>query len=445
MIWGFILLALILSYLPLINKKIELSNLMWLLLPIDAYGISVAGAVIKPYMILALLLPIVLYCKNKGTDFELVATKSQLFAGIITILILIQSILITDNLSAVKSSFLAIFVYMCAQFYVSCTDTSKTEQLSDVFIASCFGCSAVFLIAYICLQNGIFIDAVVAQNRTEDGIFMLLSNMSDGNLIKVYRLRGFAFDPNTMFPQFIFGISACVYRLFKKFNLYYIITIVMSVICILLSSSRMGLLCCIISITIAVIASINNLRSVKSKIIGTVSSLVLCAGLLMISMSQKGQQFISSLLSTYSNRASLTDEYGRFSIWKECLSVCWSKNPLLGVGLGRMDEFTITERMTHNTWLQFICECGFVIGSVAIIYFLGVMILGWAKIRPHHLQHPDNTSYLALVIGYTMTIVSLISVDNITCSYLWFSALIILKITSSTKQENNSLREQTPR
>ncbi len=433
MIWLWIIAALVLSLLPLINKKIDLAYYIWLLIPFDSYGLSIAGAVIKPYMILAFIIPIVFYARNKSTSFDLSISKGQLLAGIISVLIVTVNIFNCDDFAAVKAAIMLLVVYLCAQMSVSSTDCNKSEQLSDVFIASCFGCSIVFIVAYFFANSGINIGGLVAQNRTQDGMFMLLSNMSDGKYVEVIRLRGFAYDPNTMFIPFIFGISACVSRLFKKFNLYYIATFLMSVLCIVLSSSRMGLLCCILCIVITCAVSIFQSESIKKKVLSAVTVMSLCAGFLIAAISQWGQQLLSSLLSTYSNRSSLTDEYGRFSIWEECLDIYWDENPIFGVGLGQMSKMTTTERMTHNTWLEFICECGIIIGLIVITYFLSIAVIGWVRTKANHINHPDNTSYLALVIGYTTTLVSLVSVDNVTCSYLWFSALLMLKMAEYAK------------
>lgn len=412
---------------------------MWLLIPIDAYGISIAGATIKPYMIFAFVLPLVLYAKNKGTDFDLSASKGQLLAGAISVLILTQSVIIKDNMPAIKGSIMLIIVYVCAQIYTSCSDCKSSEQLSDVFIASGFGCSVVFIVSYILMQNGFNIDGLVAYDRAQEGIFMSMGNMLNGQYIQAYRLRGFAYDPNTMATQFIFCVTACTMRLFKKFNLYYLVTLIMSFICVFLSSSRMGILCLLFSIVATTFVLISRFNDVKKKISGALSITLVSASLLIFALTSKGQTFFSSLLSTYQNRSSLTDEYGRFSIWKECLNIYWNKNPLLGVGLGQMDSYTVTERMTHNTWLQFICECGLLVGGLTVAYFLTVMIIGWSKTRIQHKMSPDNTSYLCLVIGYTVTIISLMSVDNITCSYLWFGALLLLKMACYVPQEHNKV------
>lgn len=437
MIWLWIIAALILSLLPLINKKIDLSYYMWILLPIDAYGISIAGAVVKPYMIFAVVLPVVLYAKNKCNNFNLSASKGQLFLGIISSLIIAVNLLSSDSFSSVKAAIMTLVVYLCAQLYTSSADCKNSEQLSDVFIAACFGCGVVYLIAYVCLQNGLDISGIVALDRAQDGMFMQMRTMSNGSYLEVYRLRGFAYDPNTMFVQFIFGISVCTSRLFKKFNLYYVFTLIISMLCIILSSSRMGLICGVASIVITSFVSIIQSESIKKKILSFVSVLTIGIGLLVVVMSSWGQSKLSSILATYSNRSNLTDEYGRFSIWKECFAVYWEKSPFLGVGLGKMSQYTTTERMTHNTWLQFICECGLIVGCITIIYFLSIMIIGWAKTVTKYRNDPENTSYLSLVIGYTVTIISLVSADNTTCSYLWFGALLLLKMAFHLKPNDD--------
>ncbi len=438
MIWLWIIAALVLSYLPLINKKIDLASYMWLLIPIDAYGISVAGAIIKPYMIFALILPVVFYAKNKGNDFDLFASKGQLLAGIITVLILLVNLFNTDDFSSAKAALMAVVVYLCAQCYISSTKMDTIDQLSDVFIASCFGFSIVYLIAYACMINSVPIGDIVAQVRTDNGMFLTSNNMVDGTYTQTFRLRGFAYDPNTMFIQFIFGIAASILKLFKKFSLYYVVTIITSALCIILSGSRMGLLCAALTVIITATIGISKIKSVRKKVATILGVITSCALFLCFTVTKYGQALTSSLLSTYSNRSNLTDEYGRFSIWEECFEIYWNKNPLFGVGFGKMDEYTITERMTHNTWLQFICECGMIVGGIAIIFFLSVLIIGWAKTHSVYTNSPSNTSYMCLIIGYTVTLISLMSVDNITCSYLWFCALLILKIAYYKKPENTA-------
>lgn len=438
MIWLWIIAAIILSLLPLINKKIDLPYYIWILLPIDAYGIVIANATIKPYMIFAVILPVVFYAQNKGKDYHLSASKGQLFLGIISCLIILVNLINNNDFSSVKAAIMTLVVYVCAQCTASTTDLKKSDQFNDVFIASCFGYSLVFIIAYICLINDINIGGIVAQTREEAGMFMQLKTMSNGKLVQTYRLRGFIYDPNTMFTPLILGICACISKLFKKFNLYHLLTIAMAVFCIIISSSRMGLICCVVAILITSAVSISQLEDMKNKILSFVTVLAGGITLLCVFMSNWGQNILSSLLSTYTNRSSLNDEYGRFSIWRNCLEIYWDNNPLFGVGFSQMPNYTTTNRMTHNTWLQFICECGIIVGSIAIIYFISILLIGWINSIRYNKKAKNNTAFLVIAIGYTMVCLSLVSVDHITYSYLWILALLILKMSNYMKNTQNT-------
>ncbi len=438
MIWLWITLSLILSFIPLINKKIDIAYYVWLLLPIDAYGIVIANTTIKPYMIFALIVPIVLYTRYKGSDFDLSAGKSQLLAGIVAILIIIVNLFNDNSFASVKAAFMTLVVYVCAQLCISCSENKNSDQLADVLIASCFGCSVVFIIIFLCLQNGLTLDGFVASHRTNVGIFMRTVDMKNGNLIETFRLRGFAYDPTIMFPQFIFGIVACISKLFKKFKLYYLITLILSVFSVILSRSRMGLLCVALSIIITCTIEIVQFETVRKKVLCVVTGLTCCVTLLCFSLTKFGQSAIGSVLSSYSGRSGLNDKYGRFSIWRDCFSAYWNENPLWGVGMGNIKNYSAIGRTPHNTWLQFICECGLIVGGIAIIYFLSIMIMSWFKGK-NYISSDSNTSYVCLTIGYTVTIVALTSADSITFSYLWFGALLLLKMMSY-QPDSNSLK-----
>lgn len=422
--------ALALSVLPLLNKKIEPAFYIWLLLPIDSYGISIAGATIKPYMIFAFALPLILYAQNKGNTFDLSASKGQLVAGIISVLMVTINFINNDDPASVKASLLTVIVYLCAQFCASTTNCEKIDQLCEVFVASCFGCGIIYFLSYLCLQNGIGLETIVAETREDIGLFMQTNNMVEGVYTETLRMRGFAYDPNLISVQFIFGISACVLSMFKKFKFYHLFTLIISIVCIILSDSRTGLICAILSIVITSVVCIVRFDSVKKKIAYFALILGGCSGFLVAAMTPWGQSKLNSLLSAYSDRSGLTDEYGRFSIWKECFQVYWQSNPILGVGFNNMRYLTATNRSPHNTWLGFLCECGLIVGGIAIVYFITVMIIGWVKMRHHQNKTQQNSAYLCLVIGYTVTIITLISVDNINCNYLWFGALLILKLAS---------------
>ncbi|MBQ6626920.1 MAG: O-antigen ligase family protein [Ruminococcus sp.] len=438
MIWLWITLAVVLSAIPLIKKKIDIANYIWLLIPIESYGISLAGTAIRPYMIFACALPIILYAKNKGKDFDLSLKKSHLLAGVICILILTHSVFLSEGYEAIKGALFLVGVYVCAQLATSCTNVNSCNTLCDVFIACSFGYAIVYIIAYICVKNGIIIDGFLAADRTDDGIIKIMGNMFNGQYIRSIRLRGFSYDPNVMFIQFFFSMPACISKFFKKFNLYHVITLILSIVCIILSSSRMGLICCALTLVITICVFLLQLDSVKKKVISLTTVLTSSAVVAAVFITPWGQSVLSGVLSNYTNRSSLSDEYGRFTIWAESLRIYWEKSPLFGVGLTQMSKYTSVGFMIHNTWLQLLCECGILVGGLAIVYFFSVLVYGWIKLRTKPKNNSISDAYLCILIGYTVTLISLISVDNYACSYLWFGALMLTQLAPYTSTVNKT-------
>lgn len=427
MAWLWIVAALLLSLIPLINKKIELPYYIWLLLPIDMYGLVLAGAILKPYMIFSVIVPIVIYAKNKSKGFDFVASKGQLLLGVISFLIITVTLFNNNNFASLKAAIMTLVVYICAQLCVSATDCSNTSQLNDVVIAASFGYGIVFIIAQLLFQSGIDVPGLIANARTDDGVILRQTSMSGLQLVESYRLRGFSADPNIMFLPFTFGVSACTIKLFQKPKFYYIATFMISAICIALTKSRMGIICCAASVLIACLVCIFSFDSVKKKASAFIAVLTGFVAVLLLSLTNITQTLLSGYLSSFENRSKLTDEFGRFSVWADALHVFWENNPLFGLGFANLYMYTSAQRMCHNTWLALLCENGIIIGSMIVLYFFVTMIIGWIKL-PQKIKHCKDLTYVTMIVGYTVTIISLVSVDNTTCSYLWFGALLLLKM-----------------
>ena len=64
MIWIWIVIAMFISWL-FCERKIGWYHYIWLLLPVEMYGITVAGATIKPYMIFGMCIIIADFLKKK--------------------------------------------------------------------------------------------------------------------------------------------------------------------------------------------------------------------------------------------------------------------------------------------------------------------------------------------------------------------------------------------
>lgn len=437
MIWLWIGFALVLSLIPLISKRIELPYYIWLLLPVDMYGLSVAGAIIKPYMIFSIIIPVIIYAKNKNIGFDLVASKGQLLLGVISCLIITINLFNSDNFASIKAAIMTLVVYICAQLCVSSTNCNNSSQLNDVLIASSFGFGTVFIIAHLLVQGNVDIPSLIASTREDVGIFLRQSNMSGLKYIETYRLRGFTSDPNIMFLQFIFGMSACTIKLFQKPNFFYFLTLGISAYCVVLSDSRMGIICCIACVIIACLVSILSFESAKKKLIAFIVALSGLGTVLIVSLTNFGQRIIAQILSNFANRSKLTDEFGRFTIWVDAFNIFWEKSPLLGLGFANMYMYTASQRMCHNTWLALICENGIIFGLMLVLYFFVTMIVGWIKLPQKFKGSNNGFAYTTLLVGYTVTIISLVSVDNITCSYLWFGALLLLKMAFHLKPNDD--------
>ena len=80
-IWIWIIASWVLSYLALGKNKVSFEHLIWILLPVDMYGISVAGATIKPYMIFCMILLIRMLIRR---DWQFHTSKWLIGAGVIS-------------------------------------------------------------------------------------------------------------------------------------------------------------------------------------------------------------------------------------------------------------------------------------------------------------------------------------------------------------------------
>lgn len=138
---------------------------------------------------------------------------------------------------------------------------------------------------------------------------------------------------------------------------------------ILLIATRSGL---IIFILIAVFyfnVFLFSGKSVKHKLWLMIASL---ASVTVFILAVLNFDFISdkldSLIGQYTNRSSLNDQYGRFTIWKSALSVLFKENHwLTGTGVTQLQNYTSVN--AHNTWLEYTCSFGIITGLYSILYF----------------------------------------------------------------------------
>lgn len=424
MIWIWIAAAILITLFLLRRKNISIENYIWVLLPVDMYGVNLAGVTIKPYMAFSLILLIGVFVKKRGKLF--IGNNSQAIIILFLFGALIVNLFNGGNTSSIMSILMVLMVYFCACLYVSNIDET-IDEIPDVIVATSIGYGLVFIAAYLSSLAGMNLPRLTTTVRSEPGILMKFSNMLGGNLISNYRLRGFNIDPNTSVGVFLAAFSIDLMTLMSegRKEKSRLVSFVICLACIILTNSRMGIVAAIIVLLFSGSYAVKKMdgRQKQKTIIGLLFlGLIFIAALVFTGI---GDKAIASLASIYGNRSGFSDEYGRGSIWKEAISIWVNRGFFFGIGTAQMQFATSTGRACHNTWLEWLCSCGIIVGSSIVLYFFGLLAKGFR--RRVNVTEEDRILYQALLMGLFGMIWCLLTVDNITNSYLWFFALTMIK------------------
>lgn len=432
-IWFWIVLAWLLSALALGKRHISMEHFVWILLPIDMYGIQVAGITIKPYMVFCgwLFLRMLL---NGQTKIKAIRGWTLPAIGIIVILFIVN-MFNSSSLYSLSAPCMLMVVWFCMTIYTSFWGETAQDDIPEVMIATGIGYGFVFLIGFLLLTLGIPISGVGASERTEPGFILQFSNMFQGVLIQKWRLRGFTIDPNTMLGTFVFSGIVCLIRILMEENSKREwLCLMLSMACIFLSNSRTGLMCFALALVMSVFAAYWKGSPQIRKRIEVITLIVIFVMIAVMVGTDWIRNLISSFLGLYANRSGLNDEYGRFTIWKEAVGILMEKNPFFGIGMGQMQFYTSVNRACHNTWLECLCGNGIILGSIFILFLLFTLIKGGIKAK-YNTCSRYNQLLWSLTIGITVVVISLISVDNITYSYLWFGLSALMMIDTASIKE----------
>lgn len=427
MIWIWIAAAIFISVFLLRKKQISLENYIWVLLPVDMYGLTVAGVTIKPYMIFSLILLIKVLKNRKGKLF--IGNSGQ--ASIIAILLgaLVVNFFNGGTTSSIMTVLMALLVYFCACLYASNINES-IDEIPDVIIATSIGYGLVFIAAYVFFLIGLNLPGLTTSVRSDPGILMCFSDMYGGSLINTYRLRGFNIDPNSSVGVFLSAFSIGLMQLLsgKKREKTYGVSFIICLIYIILTNSRMGMVAALIVLLFTGSYAIKKMEKKRKQkmLIG-----LLCLSLLLIMVivfTGIGDWILTRLTSIYGNRSGFSDKYGRGSIWKESISAWINQDIFFGVGINQIQYWTSVGRVAHNTWLEWLFSCGIFIGGAADLYFFSLLVSGFKRRRT--VAEKDWLLYQALLMGLLAMICCLFSIDNITNGYLWFFAITLIKSMS---------------
>jgi hypothetical protein len=431
-IWFWILAAWGLSFAALGGKKIRPEHLIWVLLPVDMYGIQIAGVTVKPYMFLCgfLLIRTIL---AKKTDLSL-KSRWSMFSGIIILLLIVVNMFNNSMFQSVLSTCMLLVVWICTLIYLNDCDHHSADDIPEAILAAGIGYGAVFAVGYLLTLVGVNLPGLFAQTRAEPGIFMQFNNMYEGKLLTAFRLRGFTIDPNTMVTTFLFSMVISLLRIATgKIGVREVLGLILSVLCIVLSNSRMGLLCCGITATACIIVGYK-MAGHRARFFLTATLLGITGFLIIISSTDVFADAVAAFLSSYKNRSGLNDDYGRFTIWREAVSVLGKHGFFFGIGFGQMQNYTATARACHNTWLEFLCSGGILLGSVIIFHFACMSVSG-LRYAVSARSARSKEFIWTMVLGVIGVIISLLAVDNVTSSYLWFGMSVIAGITNGCWKE----------
>lgn len=431
MIWLWIVAAWILSFIALGKKKIRIEHYIWLLLPVDMYGIPVGGFTVKPYMIFCIFL-LLRTLREQHWTLKL-RSRWALASGVLVLLFVVVNMINNQSGGSLVSALLLPVVWLFGVVYVSRCNERAAEEIPNAMLAAGIGFGLVFVVAYITMLINPGLPHLLTYKRTVPGIIMEFRNMQDGMLVRMGRLRGFSFDPNTVASTFFFASIVAVLRIVKrKAGIREYLALILSAACIFLSNSRTGMICfCLLVVACFVVGY--NMADTATRNRIKLLMLGLTAVLIVLCVTGVVPRWISTFLAQFENRSGLYDEYGRMSIWEEVIGIWLEEGAFLGIGFGQVQYYTEVGRGAHNTWLELLCAGGILVGGTLLVYFC---LLLYSALRYPLENSAAKKSEFAwtMALGLLIVMISLFAVDHLMFSYLWFTAMVVSAITSGSLQ-----------
>ena len=411
MIWVWIIAAIAISWL-LCRKKVAWYHYIWMLLPVEMYGITIAGATIKPYMILGVFMIIKNLLDRKAHKVP------AAFVAII-FLLSVSDILNGLIIASIRQHVMFLVIIYIAYNYVliSENDDDLLENIEVSTIATTIGYGLVFLVAYWFYSRGIGFGGIYTTDRYSAG--MLLNFISTGGQTTV-RLRGFCIDPNsvvtTLIPGASFGLARLLYKNGGKFRS--LVAVILYAIVMDLSGSRMAVVC---TVAMVIIMLMMGYKQAENKLwwFGLIALVLLVVSFMAV---YRFQNIASEVYSFFTARAGLNDTGGRFTIWK--YNARWLSDNgrlLFGVGQNQISNLTSVGKACHNTWLEWICGTGILLGGMIDLWFVITPFVFLDRLKRNRIFIRD---IIPIVLAYVTALICITTVDNITNSVVLFLMVI---------------------
>ena len=428
MIWVWIIAAIAISWL-FFGKKVAWYHYIWMLLPIEMYGVSIAGAMIKPYMILGIFMIVKNLLDRKAHKVP---------AAFVAIIFLLSLSDILNGLiiaSIMQHVMFLVIIYIAYNYVlISENDDDLLGSIEVSTIATTIGYGLVFLTAYLFYSRGSGIEGVYTTDRYSAGMF--LNFVSTGGLTTV-RLRGFCIDPNsvvtTLIPGASFGLARLLYKNGGKFRS--LMAVILYAIVMDLSGSRMAVVCTAVMLVIMLMMGYKQAEN-KRQWFGLIAFVLLMFVLVAV---YRFQDIASEVYGFFTARAGLNDTGGRFTIWK--YNAKWLSDNgrlLFGVGQNQISHLTTVGKACHNTWLEWICGTGILLGGIIDLWFIMTPFAFLNRLKRNRIFIRD---VIPIVLAYATALICITTVDNITNSVVLFLMVIFRYSSIENRMEETNYKQ----
>lgn len=415
MIWVWITIAIVISYLLSDRKHNAWYHYLWMLLPIENAGIQVAGATIKPYMVFGVFIVLKAFTQKKKL---LADRRLTILVSLIALTDIINGMILA---SIMQHILFAIATFICFSYCRLIREERFVEQISDICISTTIGFCAVFSMAYILFTQGVTIPGIMTTDRFSQGI-VLGYIQSTGRYL--YRLRGFTIDPNAVMTAFIPGFCFALFQLLgyleqrSKWKNYCVIVLYIAVV--FMTNSRMAQLCTAVIFFVTFFSALKEKRVNKAPLIIVLFLVLLVIIIVLASNTNILYQYI---MNVYTQRSGVNDEAGRFSIWRRNIQTLFEMNKeWFGVGQNQIQYYTYRNKPCHNTWLEWICGVGLFFGSAMCIWEISPSIRALRKRR----SYPGSIrKIMPLIISHIAICFMLTAVDHISNPNLIITTVLL--------------------
>ena len=185
-----------------------------------------------------------------------------------------------------------------------------------------------------------------------------------------------------------------------------------------LSGSRMAVVC---TVAMVIIMLMMGYKQAENKLwwFGLIALVLLVVSFMAV---YRFQNIASEVYSFFTARAGLNDTGGRFTIWK--YNARWLSDNgrlLFGVGQNQISNLTSVGKACHNTWLEWICGTGILLGGMIDLWFVITPFVFLDRLKRNRIFIRD---IIPIVLAYVTALICITTVDNITNSVVLFLMVI---------------------